>query len=468
MKKYEFFTTEQKLIEGIKEYRNAGYNDRDLEIISRERIEGDYVDCVDCNKLRRDDLDRDRTDSEKPSLGDRIIAFFTGDNPDDRSFVNLDIKDDRRVDVENAVRNGQYVLVINDSDNFDDQDLIDGRNERVLDGDREYQDNILTDERIIKEDRQRDDINLLDERTSYVDSDPPLYEEEAIIKDADKILEDDNREDKGLIDGDPIYEDDGPIIRDRGGSEREQLNRENAPLEEDPLIREENFEKEDSKLQDDIYEGNEEIIQKNTDNKPKETDHMGEEAYAYLDDVDRHENEDRQRNIDNRQREARDRQRDLDIEKEKTFEESQETIREKTLDESDRIGTDEDFEKVKSGNPEDALYEVYGRDETPNDRGVPLFDEVDQVIDRETETEDGNDPEYDEVDPLYVETVLDKNDPMKDSSRLDEDEVFQGEEDSDIIENDLDRRHDYRKKNIEDIENTPVTPRRNYDDDTNI
>ena len=76
-----------------------------------------------------------------------------------------------------------------------------------------------------------------------------------------------------------------------------------------------------------------------------------------------------------------------------------------------------------------------------------------------------------------METVLDKNDPLLDSSRVDEDDVFADEIDrvdefydteSNFRENDLDRRRDYRKKNIEDVENTPVKPRRNYDDDTNI
>lgn len=93
------------------------------------------------------------------------------------------------------------------------------------------------------------------------------------------------------------------------------------------------------------------------------------------------------------------------------------------------------------------------------------------------ETEDGTDSEFDQVDPLYMETVLDKNDPLLDSSRVDEDDVFADEIDrvdefydteSNFRENDLDRRRDYRKKNIEDVENTPVKPRRNYDDDTNI
>lgn len=91
------------------------------------------------------------------------------------------------------------------------------------------------------------------------------------------------------------------------------------------------------------------------------------------------------------------------------------------------------------------------------------------------ETEDGTDSEFDQVDPLYMETVLDKNDPLLDSSRVDEDDVFADEIDrvdefydteSNFREDDLDRRRDFRKKNIEDVENTPVKPRRNYDDDT--
>ena len=546
MRNFESFRTEKELLDRIEEYKKAGYRDSDLEIISKERVDAAYLNCVDCTINSRQDLDRN-IQRDEPSLGDRIIAFFTGEDPEDRSFVNLDIEDEYREEVEDSVRAGNYVLFVDEKDNFENQDVIDRRNERVIGEDREYRDNIISDERIIEEDTVINEGKLLENRPAYVAPDDTLYsdyDEESPLDrgqnlERDSLFDNDvdlDELERSVAPEDPLSEQ-GKEVDDRVFGNPDGLVDYNTPLSPNTPLGEENLEDRNP-----LYVDPDGLV----DDKPIDTDPLNDETLNRKEDtlfeddgpIIRDRGVDRDFNIENEPPLNREVDRDAenpldDIYERDAVARDRENVERFNENEGidnplDNVFEDDAKARQRDSNKQDPLYEIYGREETVIRDDDSVFDEVDEVIEREREienpedlerkeweienpddlerrernwdieepveidrrekdiedplgedreTEDGTDPEFDQVDPLYMETVLDKNDPLLDSSRVDEDDVFADEIDrvdefydteSNFRENDLDRRRDYRKKNIEDVENTPVKPRRNYDDDTNI
>lgn len=101
MRYFETFNTEEQLKERIRYLRDNQYENFELEVFTSNELHenGDYYYRVN------------RHDGEA-SLGDKIAAFFTGEDPEDRVFNRYEWTDDVKREARRAVDKGQYVLVV--------------------------------------------------------------------------------------------------------------------------------------------------------------------------------------------------------------------------------------------------------------------------------------------------------------------------------------------------------------------
>lgn len=116
MRNFETFRTERELLDRIEQLRAAGYTDNEFEVVSANRLEDE--------NLAYHDIHEETTDV---SFGDRIAAFFTGEDPEERAFDRYSWDDDVRYDATNAVRNGHYVLYVNREGYYEDPTIFDER-----------------------------------------------------------------------------------------------------------------------------------------------------------------------------------------------------------------------------------------------------------------------------------------------------------------------------------------------------
>lgn len=143
MKNFETFRSEQDLIQRIEELRSSGTRDADLHVVTANPVDNAAFNYADISQ-----------DNAEVTLGDRISAFFTGEDPEIVAFDRFNLGDADREAALQAVRNGEYLLFVDGgaaSDGFvegagvRDQELVDGyAGDPVPDADL-AQDNIRRD-----------------------------------------------------------------------------------------------------------------------------------------------------------------------------------------------------------------------------------------------------------------------------------------------------------------------------------
>lgn len=109
MRNYEVFATEKELVERIEDLRLDGFEDNEFQVITANELADTTLDYYDV----------DAEDGE-PSLGDRISAFFTGENPDLVQFDDYDWDQEAKEDAIIALNHGEYILVVDRDDYYDD------------------------------------------------------------------------------------------------------------------------------------------------------------------------------------------------------------------------------------------------------------------------------------------------------------------------------------------------------------
>lgn len=108
MRNYEVFSTERELVERIEDLRLDGFEDNEFQVITSNEITGSTLDYYD---IEAEDGD--------PSLGDRISAFFTGDNPDLIQFDDYDWSQEAKEEAIEVINHGEYLLVVDRDDYYD-------------------------------------------------------------------------------------------------------------------------------------------------------------------------------------------------------------------------------------------------------------------------------------------------------------------------------------------------------------
>jgi len=358
MRYFETFDTEEQLRQRIESLRGKDYSFNEFEVFTSNELSGD-ADLFDVN----------HHDAE-PGLGDKIAAFFTGEDPEERVFDKYGWDDATRLEAKRAVDSGKYLLVVDREGYYEDESNFDYgvgangyRDENNLTNDR--------DNGLLNENRDRDllndrDRNLNEDRDFVTDKDTKFGEdsEENIRLHEERLRVDKEREQAGevVIDKDVVTEQkevDVPITREKVTVER-------RPVTDDTdLDKDFNFDKEKDEIRVPIHEErvnvekdtvvNEELVVKKEVEKDVET---------VREDVRRETAEVRDEgNLIKDDENLLDRDRNLDERKDGLFEDEK----------VDRLGQKED--------------KLFGQENEIGNRDNKLFDE-DDVLDRKRRDDD--------------------------------------------------------------------------------
>ena len=105
---YESFNSEQALYDRVEQLRAQGVADYDMEIVSSHDLEGSYWDF---DTVHREKFDETNRTGVEPTFGDRLKAFFTGDDPQDVALDKYHFDETRRSEALTHLRNGDYLLI---------------------------------------------------------------------------------------------------------------------------------------------------------------------------------------------------------------------------------------------------------------------------------------------------------------------------------------------------------------------
>lgn len=107
MRNFETFTNEQGLLGKIEQLRSNGVSERHMKVISKNRLEGSALHYTDVEYK-----------NAEGSFGDKVAAFFTGEDPEDRVFDNLNLNANERSEYKNAIDRGDIVLLVDDESEY--------------------------------------------------------------------------------------------------------------------------------------------------------------------------------------------------------------------------------------------------------------------------------------------------------------------------------------------------------------
>lgn len=224
MKNFETYRNQEELLARIEQLRASGVKDNEIEVISSKKIDGyDYLDYSDINQK-----------TNEVTLGDRIAAFFTGEDPEDKAFERYDFDDNTRLEAVNAVRSGNYVLYINRDDYYDDPNYYENRSE-YLDEDIRSREDLSNEDKIrIHEERLR--VNKDRVQTGQVDINKEVVTEHQEIEvpvEREKVTVERRKVDERAAgDFDSSIMDDGETIRVPIHEEKLSVDKENVVTEE--------------------------------------------------------------------------------------------------------------------------------------------------------------------------------------------------------------------------------------------
>ncbi|QYA32860.1 DUF2382 domain-containing protein [Macrococcus psychrotolerans] len=97
----ETFSNEETLLRRIDQLKAEGISERDIHVISKHKLEGSALDYTDVQYR-----------NAEGTFGDKVAAFFTGEDPQSRVYDKLDLTDSEKVEYENAIESGQILLYV--------------------------------------------------------------------------------------------------------------------------------------------------------------------------------------------------------------------------------------------------------------------------------------------------------------------------------------------------------------------
>lgn len=101
MRNLETFLNEESLLRRIDQLKSEGIAEHDLHVISKHKLEGSALDYTDV-----------QFKDAEGSFGDKVAAFFTGEDPQHRVFDKLNLTEAERVEYDNAVDSGKILLYV--------------------------------------------------------------------------------------------------------------------------------------------------------------------------------------------------------------------------------------------------------------------------------------------------------------------------------------------------------------------
>ncbi|RXK17239.1 DUF2382 domain-containing protein [Macrococcus sp. DPC7161] len=104
MRKLEVLNNESELLERIEHYRLEGIAEHNMKVISHDRLEGSSLNYTDIE-----------VKNAEGSFGDKVAAFFTGEDPEDRVFHHLNLQPNEEHEYVQAIEQHKIVLLVDEN-----------------------------------------------------------------------------------------------------------------------------------------------------------------------------------------------------------------------------------------------------------------------------------------------------------------------------------------------------------------
>ncbi|TDM10442.1 YsnF/AvaK domain-containing protein [Macrococcus lamae] len=101
MRNIESFSSEQALLSRIDNLKSQGVAERDMHVISKNKLEGSALDYTDVQFKNADG-----------SFGDKVASLFTGEDPQHRVFEKLNLSDAEQSQYVREVESGNILLYV--------------------------------------------------------------------------------------------------------------------------------------------------------------------------------------------------------------------------------------------------------------------------------------------------------------------------------------------------------------------
>ncbi|KAA1039495.1 DUF2382 domain-containing protein [Macrococcus equipercicus] len=104
MRNIESFSSEQALLSRIDNLKSQGIAERDMHVISKNKLEGSALDYTDVQYKNADG-----------SFGDKVASLFTGEDPQHRVFERLNLSDAEQNQYVREVESGNILLYVDNN-----------------------------------------------------------------------------------------------------------------------------------------------------------------------------------------------------------------------------------------------------------------------------------------------------------------------------------------------------------------
>lgn len=123
MRNIESFSSEQALLSRIDNLKSQGVAERDMHVISKNKLEGSALDYTDVQYKSADG-----------SFGDKVASLFTGEDPQHRVFEKLNLTDAEQHQYVREVESGNILLYVDNDATYNDNTVNAARDDNYVEG----------------------------------------------------------------------------------------------------------------------------------------------------------------------------------------------------------------------------------------------------------------------------------------------------------------------------------------------
>ncbi len=123
MRNIESFSSEQALLSRIDNLKSQGVAERDMHVISKNKLEGSALDYTDVQYKSADG-----------SFGDKVASLFTGEDPQHRVFEKLNLTDAEQDQYVREVESGNILLYVDNDATYNDNTVNAARDDNYVEG----------------------------------------------------------------------------------------------------------------------------------------------------------------------------------------------------------------------------------------------------------------------------------------------------------------------------------------------
>lgn len=100
MTKYEVTRSEDEAIKTVKSFLNGGYDENEIVVVSKEKLETDYFKDSEVQHT-----------STKGTFSDKFMSFFIGEDAEEAVLTRFDFSEEEKEDIKQDIRDKKIIVI---------------------------------------------------------------------------------------------------------------------------------------------------------------------------------------------------------------------------------------------------------------------------------------------------------------------------------------------------------------------